>query len=135
METAENLKHQIRRLEKEIQKRSRRIQGGSIFNSPALTPERREEGGAALLTNAGVSTSSYNDNLCYGEDKGQGSRRPVVKPNNYDGKSNFENYKVHFELCSEINGWTDKEKLQFFLVQLQGEAVQFFRVYAQTLRR
>lgn len=126
MESAKKLKSEIRRLEKEIQKRSMRIQEGSIFNSPALTPGGQEEDGAALLTSTKVSNFASLDKDS-DLDRGQGSRRPVVKPKDYDGKSNFEDYKVHFELCSDINGWKEKEKLQFFLVQLQGEAVQFYR--------
>ena len=51
---------------------------------------------------------------------------PVVKPKDYNGNLNFEDYRTHFELCSNVNGWNDENKLPF-LAQLQGDDVQFYR--------
>jgi hypothetical protein len=34
----------------------------------------------------------------------------IVKPATYDGKGPWLDYKSHFDACSEINHWSDKEK-------------------------
>jgi hypothetical protein len=41
----------------------------------------------------------------------------IVKPATYDGKGPWLDYKSHFDACSEINHWSDKEK---GLYQAQG---------------
>lgn len=50
--------------------------------------------------------------------------RPVIKPDRYDGKASWPSYLKHFELCSDLNGWTEKDKLQFLAVLLTGSAQQ-----------
>jgi hypothetical protein len=46
----------------------------------------------------------------------------VVKPATYDGKGPWLDYKSHFDACSEINHWSDKEKGLYLAVSLRGQA-------------
>jgi hypothetical protein len=38
-----------------------------------------------------------------------------TKPNNYDGKSSWTDYQVHFETVSKLNQWTDEIKALKFI--------------------
>jgi hypothetical protein len=46
----------------------------------------------------------------------------IVKPATYDGKGPWLDYKSHFDACSEINHWSDKEKGLYLAVSLRGQA-------------
>jgi hypothetical protein len=46
----------------------------------------------------------------------------IVKPATYDGKGPWLDYKSHFDACSEINHWSDKEKGLYMAVSLRGQA-------------
>ena len=50
--------------------------------------------------------------------------RPVIKPDRYDGKSQWTSYITHFEMCARINGWDNNAKLQYLAVLLTGTAQQ-----------
>lgn len=50
--------------------------------------------------------------------------RPVIKPDRYDGKTSWASYLKHFELCSEVNDWSDGDRFQFLAVLLSGPAQQ-----------
>ena len=50
--------------------------------------------------------------------------RPLIKPDRYDGKTSWPSYLKHFELCSELNEWSEKDKLQYLAVLLTGSAQQ-----------
>ena len=49
-----------------------------------------------------------------------------MKPATYDGTGSWTDYKAHFDACSEINGWTDKEKGLYLSVSLRGQAQGVF---------
>jgi hypothetical protein len=49
-----------------------------------------------------------------------------MKPATYDGTSSWIDYKAHFEACSEINQWTNKEKGLYLSVSLRGQAQGVF---------
>jgi hypothetical protein len=40
----------------------------------------------------------------------------------YDGKGPWLDYQSHFDACSEINHWSDKEKGLYLAVSLRGQA-------------
>jgi hypothetical protein len=40
----------------------------------------------------------------------------------YDGKGPWLDYKSHFDACSQINHWSDKERGLYLAVSLRGQA-------------
>lgn len=46
-----------------------------------------------------------------------------TKPNNYDGKSSWTDYKVHFETVSKLNQWTDEIKTLKLISCMQDSAL------------
>ncbi|CAG2253569.1 unnamed protein product [Mytilus edulis] len=52
-----------------------------------------------VVSNPNISFSNHNSgNVGY------------TKPNSYDGKSNWSDYKVHFEIVAQLNGWSSEIK-------------------------
>ena len=58
--------------------------------------------------------------------------KPVVEPDNYDGKTNFEDWLTNLNLCSQINGWTLEQKTKFLAVRLRGPALQVYTDLPET---
>ncbi|CAC5368830.1 unnamed protein product [Mytilus coruscus] len=54
--------------------------------------------------------------------KHMGSEKPVVRPSKYDGSVSWEDYKIQFEMISELNYWTDNQKAMFLATSLNGNA-------------
>ena len=48
--------------------------------------------------------------------------RPILIPDNFDGKGDFDNWVSYFECVATINGWTNEEKLLWIRVSLRGAA-------------
>ncbi|CAG2246143.1 unnamed protein product [Mytilus edulis] len=48
--------------------------------------------------------------------------KPVVPPSKYDGSVPWEDYKIQFEMISELNCWTDNQKAMFLATSLSGNA-------------
>ncbi|CAG2218827.1 unnamed protein product [Mytilus edulis] len=46
----------------------------------------------------------------------------IVKTATYDGKCPWLDFRSHFDACSQINNWTDKEKGLYLAVSLRGQA-------------
>jgi hypothetical protein len=46
-----------------------------------------------------------------------------TKPNNYDGKSSWTDYQVHFETVSKLNQWTDEIKTLKLISCMQDSAL------------
>ena len=58
----------------------------------------------------------------------QGSnKRPKVMPDHYDGKTSWTEYLGHFEICTELNEWSNLQKAQYLCVSLRGAAAQVLR--------
>ena len=36
-------------------------------------------------------------------------KKPVVVPDDYDGKSSLDDWLTHFDICSNINAWTETQ--------------------------
>ena len=54
------------------------------------------------------------------------SKKPGVQPDVYEGKTPLEDWLTHFNLCSDINGWTEDQKTRFLAVKLRGPALQVY---------
>ena len=65
----------------------------------------------------GIPRVPYADNQFHGS-----SRGPFVQPDKFDGSVGWQDYITHFELCAEINGWSDAQKATHLAVSLQGPA-------------
>ena len=46
-----------------------------------------------------------------------------TKPNNYDGRSSWTDYQVHFETVSKLNQWTDEIKALKLISCMQDSAL------------
>ncbi|XP_060605005.1 uncharacterized protein LOC132757672 [Ruditapes philippinarum] len=79
----------------------------------------------SLHSNIQMDTS--NSTEIKRDPKNSNSKRSVMmKPATYDGTSSWIDYKAHFEACSEINQWTNKEKGLYLSVSLRGQAQGVF---------
>ena len=53
--------------------------------------------------------------------------KPVVMPESFDGVSmTLEDWLTNFEICCEINGWSEKQKCSFLAVKLRGAALHVY---------
>ena len=48
--------------------------------------------------------------------------KPIVPPSKYDGSVPWEDYKIQFEMISELNCFTDNQKAMFLATSLSGNA-------------
>ena len=55
---------------------------------------------------------------------GTALQKPVITPDHFDGTKSWRDYRVHFELCAEVNNWTEVQKASFLSVSLRGRAQQ-----------
>ena len=55
---------------------------------------------------------------------GTALRKPVITPDHFDGTKSWRDYRVHFEVCAEVNNWTEVQKASFLSVSLRGRAQQ-----------
>ena len=53
---------------------------------------------------------------------GASSSGVKVKPASFDGSTSWLDYKTHFDMCAELNGWNDKQKGLHLAVSLRGQA-------------
>ena len=49
-------------------------------------------------------------------------RKPVVMPLRFDGSGDLDDYLEHFQLCVEVNGWSEAQAGAFLGVSLMGGA-------------
>ena len=54
----------------------------------------------------------------------QGSSKPNILPEKFSGETSWDDYMVHFQMCAEINGWSQAQKASFLAVSLRGPAQQ-----------
>ena len=55
------------------------------------------------------------------------NKRPKVMPDHYDEKTSWTEYLGHFEICAELNEWSNLQKAQYLCVSLRGAAAQVLR--------
>ena len=65
--------------------------------------------------------------------KGSGSidrkhriEKPVMMPEIYDGRTNYDDWVSHFKLCMSINGWSEVVAVDFMAARLRGAAFQTY---------
>ncbi|KAH3710193.1 hypothetical protein DPMN_069662 [Dreissena polymorpha] len=49
-------------------------------------------------------------------------RTAIMRHATYDGSGSWSDYKAHFDACSELNRWIEKEKGLYLAVSLRGQA-------------
>ncbi len=42
-----------------------------------------------------------------------------MKPATFDGSGSWSDYKAHFEVCAQLNGWPEREKGMHLAVSLR----------------
>ena len=67
----------------------------------------------------GIPRVPHVDDQFYGS-----SRGTFVQPDHFDGSVGWQDYIIHFEICSEINEWSDMQKATHLAVSLQGPALE-----------
>lgn len=50
--------------------------------------------------------------------------KPSFKPDHFNGTTSWIDYKVHFEMCATINGWTRQQMAAYLAGSLRGSAQQ-----------
>ena len=85
---------------------------------------------SACTNNSDTNFTDLNYALC--SPSTQKVTKPVVQPDNYDGKTPFEDWLSHMELCSEINSWNTNQKTRFLAVKLRGPALQVYTDLPET---
>ena len=50
------------------------------------------------------------------------SRPKEIKPATFDGKNSWIDFRSHFDICAELNGWSEQEKGMHLAVSLRGSA-------------
>ena len=72
---------------------------------------------------------SESDQLAQGPSRQQ----PLVLPEIFDGDGSFTEWICHFESVSDVNGWSDEDKLLWIRVRLTGKAhVAYTRLSHET---
>ena len=49
-----------------------------------------------------------------------------IKPATFVGSGSWLDYKAHFDVCSQLKGWTENEKVMYLAVSLRGQAQGVF---------
>ncbi|VDI55856.1 Hypothetical predicted protein [Mytilus galloprovincialis] len=96
--------------------------------SVKLTPEMRTFSDSVLEKN--IVTERRKKDMpklpdeirAYRGDNSIHKSKNIIKPATFDGKGSLIDYKSHFDACSNINGWTDVEKVLYLAISLRGQA-------------
>ncbi|MEW8548378.1 MAG: hypothetical protein AB2693_33155, partial [Candidatus Thiodiazotropha sp.] len=69
-------------------------------------------------------TSSEHESVAKTTEKNElGSKsRFIMKPATFDGSTSWIDYRSHFDMCAELNGWTNQQKGLYLGVSLRGLA-------------
>ena len=79
---------------------------------------------AEAANNIEPSTMSHDKQVNGSETKK--SPGVKIKPATFDGSGSWLDYKAHFDVCAELNGWSVKEKGMYLAVSLRGQAQGVF---------
>ena len=58
----------------------------------------------------------------YGRVNPDHNKGSYVKPDKFDGTTSWLDFKSHFDVCAELNNWSDREKGMYLAVALRGRA-------------
>ena len=53
--------------------------------------------------------------------------KPVVLPEPFSGETSWDEWSIHFENVTDVNGWDDEQKLKWLKVRLTGRAQKAFQ--------
>ena len=70
------------------------------------------------------STTHMDRNSDFGQERFQGPERLTIRPREYNGETNWEDYFKYFERVCKLNRWQD-EKLDYLWVSLVGPALEY----------
>ena len=70
------------------------------------------------------STTHMDRNSDFGQERFQGHERLTIRPREYNGETNWEDYFKYFERVCKLNRWQD-EKLDYLWVSLVGPALEY----------
>ena len=59
----------------------------------------------------------------------------TIRPTPYDGRTSWDAYKMQFNMLSELNGWSDAEKVTYFAINLKGSALTVLSNLPEPQRR
>ncbi|CAG2249541.1 unnamed protein product [Mytilus edulis] len=90
--------------------------GTEAMPMPDVSPILREE----LRQNKQVRNTSSADKPSHGKTQRE------IKLANYDGTSEWSDFKSHFDDCAVINNWDDQEKGLYLATALRGQAQGVF---------
>ncbi|CAG2215708.1 unnamed protein product [Mytilus edulis] len=90
--------------------------GTEAMPMPDVSPILREE----LRQNKPVRNTNSADKPSHGK------TRREIKLANYDGTSEWSDFKSHFDACAVINNWDDQEKGLYLATALRGQAQGVF---------
>ncbi|CAG2249599.1 unnamed protein product [Mytilus edulis] len=96
---------------------TKKEEGTESMPLPDVSPILRED----LRQNKQV----HNTNSAY--KPSHGKTRREIKFANYDGTSEWSDFKSHFDACAVINNWDDQEKGLYLATALRGQAQGVFK--------
>ena len=100
---------------------------GPVYTSTPNSGPLRPDGGPVTRHIRGNPNKGWLGNYGSCNTGGQGnkvnfSRPKEIKPATFDGKSSWIDFRSHFDICAELNGWTEQEKGLHLAVSLRGSA-------------
>ena len=110
----------------------RQVDWPDIFTELNRTTDREQDRFSLTSTPYHANASGHNFPLT--SESNITTRRPeniahinkrkvdMVKPDKFDGSTSWVNFKSHFEIFAELNGWTLIEKGMYLAVALRGQA-------------
>lgn len=111
--------------DREISFRPRETEGDIPFEDAddTLPDRRRGCGDAHLLGSHGMHRNRDDSRDQYFD---QPQHRMSVKPEQYDGTEDWEEYISHFEICAELGRWREQDKVLSLAAALKGPARTFY---------
>ena len=91
--------------------------GIDVFGSRPPHPDRRQD------------RDNWNAGLQPGNNK-----RPRVMPDQFNGNGSWPEFISHFEICADLNEWSNRQKAQYLSVSLRGAACQLLRTLTPAKR-
>ena len=75
---------------------------------------------------------AVKEELCQPERRDR-TDQPTLLPDYYNGNDNFNTWVSHFECVSEINRWTEEEKLLWVCISLKRKAHVAYNCFAREI--
>ena len=91
--------------------------------TPPLKSTPKAEAGAV---NEKSSAKSADDKVKDAYSEGKKLTGVKIKPASFDGSDNWLDYKAHFDVCAELNRWTEREKGMYLALSLRRQAQDVF---------